>query len=92
MEDIQQEILDSCLLSFMSNYEGPAGHNNWVVINCSVEEHDAVQEFKAVQVAQGWMKRNPGEGMRLTDAGYLHHLPRAKFLRAKSGQQLIATC
>jgi hypothetical protein len=89
-EDIQQHILDSCLLSLMSNHEATKGHNNWVSITGSVEEHDAVQEFITYQAAQGWLERNFGGGLRLTDRGYLQHLPRAKFLRAR-GQEPLAS-
>jgi len=82
-QDIQQEILDSCLLSLMDNHEAPKGHNNWVTLSCSIEEREAVQEFRAYQVAQGWMVRTFGDGLRLTEKGYLQHLPRARFLRTK---------
>ncbi len=81
-KDIQQQILDSCLVPLMDNYEGPQ-RNVWITIEGShVEEFEAVREFKAHQVAQGWLKRSPGDGYRLTDKGYLQHLPRAMALRA----------
>jgi hypothetical protein len=89
-EDIQQKILDSCLLTFIDNYEAPKGHHNWVRLRCPVEEYEALEEFIAYQTALGWMVRNLGEGLRLTDEGYLHHLPRATFLRAKSEIDSIA--
>ena len=82
-EDIQQKILDSCLPTLIDNYEAPKGHNNWVNLTCSVEERESVQEFIASQTAKGWILRNIGDGLRLTDQGYLQHLPHAKFLRAK---------
>lgn len=70
----------------MPNVEALSLHN-WVNINCSVEEHDAVEEFKATQVAQGWMTKTFGGHMRLTNTGYLQHLRRAK---RSSGQGACA--
>jgi hypothetical protein len=84
-EEIQKQILDSCLLSLVDNHEGPE-RNIWITLNYSPEEFEQVREFAATQVAHGWFMPSPaGNAYRLTREGYLKHLPRAKALRAMGG-------
>jgi hypothetical protein len=81
-ENTQQRILDSCLLRFMDNYEGPE-RNIWITLEGTGEDFEPVREFKAFQIARGWMMKSPSGNLRLTGNGYLQHLPRAEYLRAK---------
>ncbi len=81
LKDIQQKILDSLLLPLMDNFE-MVGHDHWITFNCLVEESEALREFTAYHVAKGWLKQGLG-CYRLTNEGYLEHLPRARFLRAR---------
>lgn len=81
MKDIEQQLLESWFPALVDNYEGP-DRNIWITVTCSVEEFEPLREFLASQIAQGLLKKNPGDGYRLTNEGYLKHAPRVRAQRA----------
>jgi hypothetical protein len=81
--DIERQLLNSWMPALVDNYEGPE-RNRWITLNCSVEEFEQVREYLASLIAQGLLRRNFGDGYRLTDQGYLKFSPRVKAQRVMS--------